>query len=110
MAIWHIFSDGTRADIPFNTDEDKIFAWNSIAICAVSTNVRIWVATVNDTHLHLLAEGSAENIENFRNLLHPRLQKHSTESSRESTPGVAEISIFQKKNISLSDVGSTRFR
>ena len=80
MAIWHIFSDGTRADIPFNTDEDKTFASNSIAICAVSTNVRIWVATVNDTHLHLLAEGSAENIENFRNLLHPRLQKHYPES------------------------------
>ena len=32
--IWHVYSDGTRADIPFNTEEDKLFAWNSVAVCA----------------------------------------------------------------------------
>ena len=58
--IWHVFSDGTRADIPFNTVEDKVFGWNSVAICAEIAGVRVWVVTVNDTHFHSLIKGSEE--------------------------------------------------
>lgn len=50
---WHVYSDGKRADIPFLTDEDKIFARNSVAICAYQSGVTVLVVTVNDTHLHV---------------------------------------------------------
>ena len=72
--IWHVFSDGTRADIPFDTDEDKLFAWNSVAVCAEIAGVRVWVVTVNDTHLHTLVQGQEANAKHFRNVLQQRLQ------------------------------------
>jgi hypothetical protein len=74
--IWHVFSDGTRADIPFDTDEDKVFGWNSVAICAEIAGVRVWVVTVNDTHFHSLVKGSEVKAEHYRLLLQQRLQRH----------------------------------
>ena len=74
--IWHIFSDGTRADIPFNTVEDKVFGWNSVAICAEIAGVRVWVVTVNDTHFHSLVKGTATRVERYRCVLQQRLQRH----------------------------------
>lgn len=74
--IWHVFSDGTRADIPFDTVEDKVFGWNSVAICAEIAGVRVWVVTENDTHFHTLVKGSAERAERYRSLLQQRLQRH----------------------------------
>ena len=74
--IWHIYSDGTRADIPFNTVEDKVFGWNSVAICAEIAGVRVWVVTINDTHFHTLVRGSEERTERYRCLLQQRLQRH----------------------------------
>lgn len=74
--IWHVFSDGTKADIPFNTDEDKVFGWNSVAICAEIAGVKVWVVTVNDTHFHSLVKGTADRAERYRTLLQQRLQRH----------------------------------
>ena len=74
--IWHIFSDGTRADIPFDTVEDKVFGWNSVAVCAEIAGVRVWVVTVNDTHFHTLVKGAAARAERCRCLLQQRLQRH----------------------------------
>ena len=74
--IWHVFSDGTRADIPFDTVENKVFGWNSVAICAEIAGVRVWVVTVNDTHFHTLVKGRAERAERYRCLLQQRLQRH----------------------------------
>lgn len=71
--IWHIYSDGTRADIPFYTDEDKTYAWNSVAICAESTGMEVLVVTVNDTHLHILAHGDEDRARKFRLSLMQRL-------------------------------------
>ena len=74
--IWHVFSDGTRADIPFDTEEDKVFGWNSVAICAEIAGVTVWVVTVNDTHFHSLVKGPADWAERYRTLLQQRLQRH----------------------------------
>ena len=75
--IWHVFSDGTRADIPFNTEEDKLFAWNSVAVCAEIAGVRVWVVTVNDTHLHTLVCGEEARAKHYRDVLQQRLQTYS---------------------------------
>ena len=75
MEIWHVYSDGVQADIPFNTDEDKVFGWNSIAICAEIAGVRVWVAEVNDTHLHSLVRGEEGPAERYRTALQQRLQR-----------------------------------
>ena len=71
---WHVYSDGTLADIPFNTEEDKLFAWNSVAVCAEIAGVQVWVVTVNDTHLHTLVHGEEARAKRFKNVLQQRLQ------------------------------------
>lgn len=74
--IWHVYSDGTRADIPFFSGEDKTYAWNSIAICALRAGVKVLVSTVNDTHLHTLIRGEEDRIRRFKTSLQQRLTRH----------------------------------
>ena len=137
--IWHVFSDGTRADIPFDTDEDKVFGWNSVAICAEIAGVRVWVVTVNDTHFHSLVKGSEVKAEHYRLLLQQRLQRHFPDDNvhvackpvvirekvlsrfmyayrncmdfyRKSTPGVAATFIFRRNDISSRDARLAPFQ
>lgn len=73
LEVWHVYSDGTRADIPFFTVEDKTFAWNSVAIVGCITGVRVTACTVNDTHLHTMVLGDSMQAERFRTVLQQRL-------------------------------------
>ena len=74
---WHVYSDGKRADIPFLTDEDKIFARNSVAICAFQSGVSVLVVTVNETHLHVLIYSlMEEKALRFRDRLRFRIIKY----------------------------------
>ena len=73
--IWHVYSDGTRADIPFNSEEDKVYTWNSVAISATIAGVKVLVTTVNDTHLHALVRGCAERSKRFKVSLQQRLAR-----------------------------------
>lgn len=73
--IWHVYSDGTKADIPFYSDEDKTFAWNSVAICAEMAGVKVLVSTVNDTHLHALVRGVKDRVLRFKAALQQRLTR-----------------------------------
>lgn len=54
---WHIYSDGKKADIPFSSDADKIYAMNSVAICAFTSGMEVICLEVNDTHLHTVLQG-----------------------------------------------------
>ena len=73
--IWHVYSDGTKAYIPFGTDEDKTFAWNSVAICAEREGVKVLVSTVNDTNLHVLVRGEKDRVMRFKAALQQRLTR-----------------------------------
>ena len=75
--LWHVYSDWTKADIPFATDEDKTFAWNSVAICAEIAGVTVLVSTVNDTHLHTMVRGEEEKALHFKRVLRQRLARLS---------------------------------
>lgn len=79
--IWHVLSDGTRADIPFGTDDQKMLAWNGIAICAHDAGVTVPVVTVNDTHLHTLVKGPAPDAEMFRFSLQHRLRSFNRDET-----------------------------
>lgn len=73
---WHVFSDGKRADIPFLTDEDKIYARNSVAICAFQRGVDILVVTVNETHLHAMVRAPKDRAFRFKESLRNRLYSY----------------------------------
>lgn len=71
QGYWHVYSDGKRADIPFGTDDDKIFAMNAIPISAYHSGMEVICLDVNDTHLHTIVRG--ENVDGFRTGLKKRL-------------------------------------
>ena len=83
--FWHVYSDGKRADIPFYSDEDKIFAINSIAVVALATNVKVLCINVNDTHLHVIVVG--ENGELFTARLKRRLMRYFKSTGQEDKVG-----------------------
>lgn len=83
--FWHVYSDGKQADIPFYSDEDKIFAINSIAVVALSTNVKVLCVNVNDTHLHVIVVG--ENGELFSDRLKRRLMRYFKSTGQEDKVG-----------------------
>lgn len=85
---WHVYSDGKRADIPFATDKDKVFAMNSIIICAHLNNMKVVCSEVNDTHLHAIVKG--ESADSFRPDLKRRL---TTYVNREGNQQTGEIFI-----------------
>lgn len=84
--IWHVYSDGTRADIPFDTIENKVYTWNSVAISAESAGVKVLVLTVNDTHLHCLTRGDRERVAHFKKVLRQRLANRFTRIHFACTP------------------------
>ena len=85
---WHVYSDGKRADIPFASDADKLFAMNSIVICAYQNDMEVVCLEVNDTHLHSVVKG--ENIDGFRSSLKRRI---TTRANREENSSTGELFI-----------------
>ena len=79
---WHIFSDGKRADIPFLTDEDKIYARNSVAICAFQSKATILAVTINDTHLHMIVRAPEEKALRLKDSLRNRLYSYFKKGGR----------------------------
>lgn len=79
---WHVYSDGKKADIPFLSDADKIYAMNSVAICAYASGMEVLCLEVNDTHLHTVLHG--DNPQDFKSKLKRRitvLERRKEESS-----------------------------
>lgn len=72
-AYFHIFSNGQKADIVFNTTEDKIYGMNSIPICTLEFDIKILVFIINDTHFHIVAYGTEECINSYCNRLKTRI-------------------------------------
>ena len=72
---YHIYSNGTRADILFPGDEEKVYAVNSLAIGSNTCEVKVLVFIINDTHFHLITYGSQEDVSNYTVYLKARISK-----------------------------------
>ena len=62
---YHIYSDGTRVSVLFETPKDKVYARNLIAVLAFKYHIRVYCDVIMDTHLHLAAQGKPEDIARF---------------------------------------------
>lgn len=83
QGYWHVYSDGKRADIPFGSEEDKIFAMNNIAICAYRYGMEVICLEVNDTHLHIIVKGW--NIDRFLSGVKRRFTLHYNAKNNQTT-------------------------
>lgn len=63
---FHVFSDGTRLTVLYDTDEDYIFMMNKIPIVAYYCNLKVLALEVMRTHFHAVVRGTPENVEKFR--------------------------------------------
>lgn len=59
---FHIYSDGTRLSVLFETDEDKVFCLNRIAIISEMYGIRVLCPIVMDTHFHIVVMGKSEQV------------------------------------------------
>ena len=75
---FHVYSDGKRADIPFGSVSNKVYAMNAVAIVARVTGVTVLSVNVNDTHLHCVIYGTRQAAEAFRRMLKGRIARHFT--------------------------------
>lgn len=79
---YHIYSDGTRVSVLFETTEDKVFARNLIAVLAFKYHIRVCCDVVMDTHLHLVGHGKPENVARFEAQLKRQLVMFYLQSGR----------------------------
>ena len=70
--FYHIYSNGTKSDLLFPTDDEKIFAVNTLAICSLASKIKVIVFIINETHFHLISHGEDTNIENY--VLHIKIR------------------------------------
>ena len=59
---FHVYSDGTRMAVLFDTDEDKVHAMNLFPILTRHFGIRIYCIIVMDTHFHLVVCGPQEQV------------------------------------------------
>ena len=79
---YHVYSDGTRLSVLFETIQDKVYARNLIAVLAFLYNIRIYCDVVMDTHFHLVGHGRPEDIERFKAQLKRLLIKYFNRTGR----------------------------
>ena len=79
---FHVYSDGTRVSVLFETPEDKVYARNLIAVLAYRYHIRVYCDVIMDTHLHVVACGRPEDIARFKAQLKRQLAMYILRSNR----------------------------
>ena len=79
---FHVYSDGTRFSVLFETIQDKVYARNLIAVLAFQYHIRVYCDVVMDTHFHLVGHGKPEDIARFVAQLKRLLIRYFNQSGR----------------------------
>ena len=79
---FHVYSDGTRLSVLFETIQDKVYARNLIAVLAFLYHLRIYCDVVMDTHFHFVCHGKPEDIDRFVTQMKRLLIKYFNRTDR----------------------------
>ena len=71
--FFHIYSDGTRMDVLFETDEDCVFGMNLLAVSAFQCHLEIICPEIMKTHFHLIIKGEAQQVRKYAGEIKRRL-------------------------------------
>lgn len=63
---FHVYSDGTRLEVLFETEQDCIFGMNLIPVVAYNCNLTVLCLEIMKTHFHTVLRGDAMNIQKFK--------------------------------------------
>ncbi|MBR4735986.1 MAG: hypothetical protein IK052_07840 [Bacteroidales bacterium] len=79
---FHVYSDGTRLEVLFETEEDCIFGMNLIPIVAFNCNLTVLCLEIMKTHLHTILRGNAMNIQKFKGEIKRQIVKYFSSTGR----------------------------
>lgn len=79
---FHVYSDGTRLEVLFETEEDSIFGMNLIPVVAYKCGLTVLSLEIMKTHFHTILRGSAMNIQKFKGELKRLLVKYFISTGR----------------------------
>ncbi|MCM1177552.1 MAG: hypothetical protein NC115_02970 [Bacteroidales bacterium] len=80
--LYHVFTDGLKQSLLFNSDADFIAAMNRLAFCTITCNVRIAAFCLMDNHIHVILRGTYDNSRKFVNTF---FRAYSIYSSRHAS-------------------------
>ena len=106
--LYHIFSNGTKADILFPQQEEKVYAINTLAIYSSICSVKVYVFVINETHFHLIVYGEEPDVENY--VLHIKVRLSRYLISEKNNPLALGTGLqITKDKISDRDEGLRKF-
>lgn len=79
---YHIYSDGTRHSVLFETVEDKVYAMNLLAILAFHFGLKLLATVVMDTHFHVVARGPQEKVGKYISEIRRLISKYFHRTGR----------------------------
>ena len=98
---YHVFSDGTRVSVLFETPRDKVFVMNLMAILAWKYHLRVYCDVVMDTHFHIVVQGLPENVASFEMQMKRLLGMYFRQAGR---PELLEAGIWIDHEVIRDDV------
>lgn len=79
---FHVYSDGTRLEVLFETEEDCIFGMNLIPVVAFSCGLSVLCLEIMKTHFHGVIRGDASQIQKFKGEVKRRIVKYFRATGR----------------------------
>lgn len=79
---FHVYSDGTRLEVLFETEEDCVFGMNLIPIVAYCCNQTVLSLELMKTHFHAILRGDPMQIQKFKGEIKRRLNKYFITTGR----------------------------
>lgn len=79
---FHVYSDGTRHEVLFETEEDCVFGMNLLAVVAFQCGLTILCLEIMKTHFHIILRGDPASIQKFKGEVKRRLTKYFRQTGR----------------------------
>ena len=96
---FHVCSDGTVSSVLFETEEDKIFGMNQLAITAWKYGCSVLCPVVMDTHFHVIVRGRKEAVGKYRSEIARVLILYFHRTGRDVVIDVEIIDILSEREL-----------
>lgn len=79
---FHVYSDGTRLDVLFETEEDCVFGMNLIPVVAYNCHLTVLCLEIMKTHFHCILRGDSLHVQKCKGELKRLLAKYFMATGR----------------------------
>lgn len=79
---FHVYSDGTRMEVLFETEEDCVVGMNLLAVAAYQCQLKILCPEIMKTHFHVVLKGEAQHVRKYMGEVKRRLTGYFRQTGR----------------------------